>query len=227
MTSGRLGSFQLALKNSERSPNFRNPFRARGRPSILFLLWIKSSEKVTLNYRSFHGSRASSKLFTFLILPGHDERNSKLKGGKKKKGSRGVIDYTKVDRGVLSPEPWRASLHPRWNSCLLTVANRDASIFRIAAILWLCSVPDRYTDLRCGLHQAAQSYPVLECWLQRGRFHAERAILVHRRDSLLLHTALALGSEIVREINLLGNRVSLEILYNRVIVFEGKNFQTF
>lgn len=46
------------------------------------------------------------------------------------------------------------------------------------------------------LHQAAQGYPILERRLQRGRFHAERAILVHGRDSLLLHAALALGSGI-------------------------------
>lgn len=47
------------------------------------------------------------------------------------------------------------------------------------------------------LHQAAQGYPILERRLQRGRFHAERPILVHGRDSLLLHAALALGSETV------------------------------
>lgn len=56
--------------------------------------------------------------------------------------------------------------------------------------------------------------------MQRGRFHAERAVLVHGRDSLLLHAALALGPEIGGEIYVshaaykwirIGNEIKIKI----------------
>ena len=72
------------------------------------------------------------------------------------------------------------------------------SFFLNARDFWGLSPPvprHRFLDLSPSLHQTAQGYPVLERRLQRGRLHAERAVLVHRRDSLLLHAAFALRSE--------------------------------
>ena len=65
--------------------------------------------------------------FHVLIPPGRDRRKGKRKEGKneERKEKRGRIDRTKGRSRDLSPELWRASLHPRWNSSLRTVANRE------------------------------------------------------------------------------------------------------
>ena len=44
------------------------------------------------------------------------------------------------------------------------------------------------------LHEAAEGAAVLDGRLDDRRLHAERAVLVHRRDALLLRSALALRS---------------------------------